>query len=64
MIEYILAILLIGVMPARALYKSLRGKRDKANRPKTYIQSSAIIVGLLVGSRRLPQALGLLADRI
>lgn len=66
MIEYILAILLIGVMPARALYKSLRGKRDKANRPKTYIQSSAIIVGLLVvlcyawlRASRAPALLGL-----
>lgn len=48
MIEYILAILLICIMPARAMYKSMRGKHDGSSRFRTYIQSSAIIVGLLV----------------
>ena len=48
MIENILAILLIAVVPARALYKSVWRNHDEANRPKTYIQSAAIIVGLVV----------------
>jgi hypothetical protein len=48
MIEYVLAILLIGVMPARAFYKSVRKKDQERSRSKTYIRSGAIIVGLLV----------------
>ncbi|MBS0558117.1 MAG: CPBP family intramembrane metalloprotease [Proteobacteria bacterium] len=47
MIDYVLAILLIVVMPARALYKSRRGARPDADRVKRYLLSSAIIVGLL-----------------
>ena len=48
MIEYILAIVLIGVMPARTLYKSLRGGRPKVSRSRVYIKSGTIILGLLV----------------
>ena len=47
MIDYVLAILLIVVMPARALYKSRRGARSDADRVKRYVLSSAIIAGLL-----------------
>jgi membrane protease YdiL (CAAX protease family) len=47
MIDYVLAILLIVVMPARALYKSRRGARSDSDRVKRYVLSSAIIVGLL-----------------
>ena len=47
MIEYVLATLLICLMPARALHKSMREKRNETSRFKTYIQSSAIIIGLL-----------------
>lgn len=66
MIEYILAILLICVMPARALYKNMRGKHDETSRLKTYIRSSAIIAGFLVllcyawlRAARAPTLLGL-----
>jgi len=66
MIEYILAIVLIGVMPARTLYKSLRNGNSKASRPKVYIKSGAIILGLLVilcyawlHAARSPTSLGL-----
>jgi membrane protease YdiL (CAAX protease family) len=48
MIDYILAIVLIGAVPARTLYKSLRSERSKVNRPKVYIKSGAVILGLLV----------------
>jgi membrane protease YdiL (CAAX protease family) len=47
MIDYVLVVLLIGVMPARALYKDLRGKSNEVNRQKKYIGSGAIIIGLL-----------------
>jgi membrane protease YdiL (CAAX protease family) len=48
MIDYVLVVLLIGVMPARALYKDLCGKSNEDNRQKKYIGSGAIIVCLLV----------------
>lgn len=48
MIDYVLVVLLIGVMPARALYKDLCGKSKEENRQKKYIGSSAIIVCLLI----------------
>jgi membrane protease YdiL (CAAX protease family) len=66
MIDYVLVVLLIGVMPARALYKGLRGKHDTDNRSKIYIQSSGIIIGLLallyyawLHAARQPELLGL-----
>lgn len=50
MIEYALAVVLIGAMPARALFKTLRGANTKAqaDRLRRYFISSAIIAGLLV----------------
>lgn len=48
MIEYILAIVLIGVLPARALYKSLSHGGSQASRPRIYTTSGAVILGLLV----------------
>lgn len=66
MIDYVLLVLLVGVMPARALYKSLRGARPEGNRSKTYLSSGAIILGLLVvlcyawlHANRAPALLGL-----
>lgn len=47
MIDYVLVVLLVGAMPARALYKDLRGKGNPENRQEKYIRSSAIIFGLL-----------------
>lgn len=47
MIDYVLVVLLVGAMPARALYKDLHDKRIPENRQEKYIRSSAIIFGLL-----------------
>lgn len=48
MIDYVLVVLLIGVMPARALYKDLCGKSNEENRQEKYVGSGAIIVCLLL----------------
>lgn len=48
MIGDILAVLLIGVLPVRALYKSVWRKNEETSRPKIYIRTVAIIGGLLV----------------
>lgn len=66
MIETILAVLLIVILPARALYRSLRGGKAPVSRPRRYLVSCAIIVGLLVllgyawwHAARAPALLGL-----
>jgi membrane protease YdiL (CAAX protease family) len=66
MIDSVLFVLLIGVMPARALYKDLLGRTSADSFWKKYIVSSAIIVGLLallcyawLSTARPPALLGL-----